>query len=159
MRTSSLITGTWQGRYSYDPIEGMALDSAAFTMKLKSGWWPGRFTGICVDHDSSLQDDPPLIVGCIRGLEISLAKRYREAWITEPGRTLTLRQWLAEHDIATDSYIPPQVVEYTGTLDAAKQIARGTWRIHRPELTLRVNGQDYALPANDGTGTWVMERE
>ena len=159
MRTSSLITGTWRGRYCYDPDEGAALEGVAFTMKLKGGWWPGRFTGICIDHDAALGNDPPRIVGRVRGFEISLAKRYREAWVATPDGTRTLRQWLSECDIVTNSYIPPQVVEYMGTLDASKQIARGTWRLHRPELTVRGHNQAYILPAGEGTGTWVMQRE
>ena len=131
MTAVSLMAGTWQGRYFYDAVEGFAVEGAAFTMNLKSTWWLGRFAGTCVDHDSVLKEDPPRVVGRIRGSKIRLEKKYREAWVITSERTQTVRHWLAGFDIVTESYIPPQVVEYTGKT-IGHSISSATESLERP---------------------------
>lgn len=128
-------------------------------MVLRNSWWPGRFIGTCIDDDVVLQEDPPRVIGRLRGPKITLQKLYREAWVITPERTQTFREWLSESGFITDSPIRPQVVTYTGTVDRDQGTAQGVWRLEQPEFQVVVEGQWYVVPADHASGTWTMERE
>ena len=158
MKSRQLVTGTWRGRYSYDPAGDFSPAGADFTMHLECGWLFGRITGSCVDDDAVLASDPPKVSGRVRGHRITLAKHYGEFWVMSPDGTLTLRQWLAKSGVVTPSYIPPQVVRYDGQIDLRTGLAKGRWSLRGEVLRLRVNAQDYVLPALAASGTWIMQK-
>lgn len=161
MQLNALIVGSWRGTYSYDApeMQGAGQAGVGFDLLLTQTRWQrfwGRFAG-------SVADDPPFgvphpgrIVGRVSRGRLRFAKLLPELHVAGPEGSMSLRDYLATHDVRLRRRIPHPPIRYEGSLAEDGSVS-GTWSIGALTLPLDTDGCELRLPRN--TGTFHMRKQ
>jgi hypothetical protein len=148
------ITGTWQGTYSYDPVEHIPkLEPVPFTLTLKQGWF-GRFTGTVTDGSPGGMPGTGVIEGRFSYPRIEFTKRMPICYVATPdGRSITMRAYLIEQGHTCERDVPHMPIFYEGEFSSPRR-AQGTWIIRAAPLAL---GDGRAVQMPEARGGWRLE--
>jgi hypothetical protein len=154
MDTLKKVTGTWQGTYSYDPVEHIPkFQPVPFTLNLKQGWF-GRFTGTVTDGGPRGMPGTGVIEGHFSFPRIAFTKRMSVCYVTTPdGRTITMREYLIEQGHACERDVPHTPIYYEGKFSSSSR-AQGTWFIRAGLVPL---GDGRAVQMPEARGGWSIE--
>jgi hypothetical protein len=154
MDTLKKVTGTWKGTYNYEPVEHIPkLDSVAFTLTLKQGWF-ARFTGTVIDDGPRGMPGTVVIEGYFSFPRIEFTKRMPVCYVATPdGRNITMREYLIEQGHVCERDVPHVPIFYEGVFSSASR-AQGTWIIKAGPVSL---GDGRAVQMPEARGDWSIE--
>ena len=147
------VTGTWRGKYRYDPAGYGACQPVSFTLKLNQGWF-GRFTGTVTDDSPGGMPDTGTIVGYFSFPKIEFTKQMPVCYVqSKDGGMIRFRDYLAQegHPGERDFSHPP--ILYTGEFSTPNH-AQGTWVIKQYPVML---SSGVSLGFGQATGTWTLD--
>jgi hypothetical protein len=154
MDTLKKVTGTWKGKYSYEPVEHIPkLDPVAFTLTLKQGWF-GRFTGTVTDGGPRGMPGTGVIEGYFSFPRIEFTKRMPVFYVAAPdGRHISLREYLTEQGHTWERDVPHTPIFYEGEFSSPNR-AQGTWIIRAGPVSL---GDGRAVQMPEARGGWSID--
>jgi len=154
MDTLKKVTGTWQGTYSYEPVEQIPkLDSVPFTLTIKQGWF-GRFTGTVTDGGPRGMPGTGIIKGYFSFPRIKFTKRMPVCYVATPdGRAIAMREYLAEQGHTCERDVPHMPISYEGEFVNASR-AQGAWTIRADPVHL---GDGRVVQITEARGSWNIE--
>ena len=155
MDTLKKVTGTWRGTYSYESSEQLAMrEPVPFALILKQGWF-GHFAGSVTEDASRGLPGTGVIEGYFSFPRIEFTKRMPVCYVAAPdGRSITLREFLAQQGHACERDVPHTPIYYQGEFSSPDR-AHGTWIIRAQPVSL---GDGRGVPMLGGSGVWSIEK-
>ncbi len=154
MDTLKEVTGTWQGTYSFEPVDDIPkLDPVPFTLSLKQGWF-GRFTGTVTDGGPLGMPGTGFIKGHFSFPRIEFTKRMPVCYVATPdGRSITMRESLIEQGHTCERDMPHTPIVYEGEFSSPSR-AQGTWIIRAGPFSL---GDGRVVQMPEMRGGWSID--
>jgi hypothetical protein len=148
------VTGTWQGAYSYEPLDRMSKrEPVPFTLILKQGWF-GRFTGGVTEDADRGMPGTGAIDGYFSYPRIEFTKRMPVSYVrTVDGRKISLRDFVIEEGQLCEHDVPHRPIFYRGEFPDCNH-AQGTWIISAGPIPL---GDGRIVKVAESKGSWSME--
>jgi len=149
------LTGTWEGKYSYNPEEHGVIDSVGFRISMSESWLH-KITGYVQDVvEDGGTPDRGRIIGKRKGKLIRFAKTIPVSYVrSEEG--IVEAQRAIEEAVGGEVLggMPEHVIHYQGIIDRSREEVTGDW-ILQPSIIETTKGM---MESSGGSGTWEMRR-